>query len=187
MPGSGTSEITSIACFLFICLVPLAWAGLAILNAGLGRSRSAAHLMMASLSAVAIAGAGFLCLWICMARLISMPGHSVMLFGKGSGLDRRCAVLFSPASARWHTGLIGGAVSDFLRGSGSLDPIGKRGRSMASARELPFDSVAGGVDVLSGALGVGRRLACATRRELWARKRFSGRRRLPVPSIWSVD
>ena len=83
MPGSGTSEIASIACLLFICLVPLAWAGLAILNAGLGRSRSAAHLMMASLSAVAIAGLAFFVCGFAWQGYISMPGHSVMLFGKG--------------------------------------------------------------------------------------------------------
>ena len=47
---------------LLILLVPLAAAGLALMNAGLTRSRNAAHALMASLSVVAVAaGAYFVC------------------------------------------------------------------------------------------------------------------------------
>jgi len=49
------SETASALCFALILLVPFAIAGLALINTGLGRSRSAAHSMMASLIAVAIA------------------------------------------------------------------------------------------------------------------------------------
>ncbi len=49
------SETTTALCILFICLIPFAGAGLSLINAGLIRSRSAAHLMIASLCAVAIA------------------------------------------------------------------------------------------------------------------------------------
>jgi Amt family ammonium transporter len=41
---------------LFILFVPLAAAGVALMNSGLGRSRNAAHMMTASLCAFAIAG-----------------------------------------------------------------------------------------------------------------------------------
>ena len=41
-------------CFVFILLVPLAIAGLALINAGLGRSRSAAHAMTGSLCVIGI-------------------------------------------------------------------------------------------------------------------------------------
>jgi Amt family ammonium transporter len=45
-----------------ILLVPLAAAGLALMNCGLGRARNAAHSMMASLAALAVAaGAYFVC------------------------------------------------------------------------------------------------------------------------------
>src|SRR5262249_16995605 len=47
-------------CLLFILLVPLSTAGLALINAGLGRSRSAAHAMTSSLSVVAVAGLMYL-------------------------------------------------------------------------------------------------------------------------------
>jgi ammonia channel protein AmtB len=41
-------------CFVLILLVPLAGAGLALINTGLGRSRSAAHTMLASLCVMAV-------------------------------------------------------------------------------------------------------------------------------------
>ena len=52
-------DFTFVACILFILLVPLAAAGIALLNTGLGRSRSAAHSMMASLAVFAIAAVVF--------------------------------------------------------------------------------------------------------------------------------
>ena len=45
----------SVLCLFFVFLVPLAAAGLALINTGLGRSRSAAHAMLASLLAMAVA------------------------------------------------------------------------------------------------------------------------------------
>src|SRR5208337_956575 len=41
------TELATVACLFFIFLTPLAAAGLALINAGLGRSHSAAHIMMA--------------------------------------------------------------------------------------------------------------------------------------------
>ena len=54
-PGPGLSETTTAICALLIFLVPFAAAGLALINAGLGRSRSAAHSMLSSLSILAVA------------------------------------------------------------------------------------------------------------------------------------
>ena len=50
------NETTAAVCGLFIMIVPLTAAGLALINAGLGRSRNAAHVMTASLCAFATAG-----------------------------------------------------------------------------------------------------------------------------------
>jgi Amt family ammonium transporter len=49
------SETTAALCGLFVLMVPLAAAGIALINAGLGRSRNAAHIMTASLCAFSIA------------------------------------------------------------------------------------------------------------------------------------
>ena len=48
-------EISFTLCLVFILLVPFAIAGLSLINAALGRSRSAAHFMTASLCLVAVA------------------------------------------------------------------------------------------------------------------------------------
>ena len=59
MPGALGGPVFPIAasllCLLFICLVPLAAAGLALMNTGLGRLRSAAHSMMSSLCVFSVA------------------------------------------------------------------------------------------------------------------------------------
>jgi Amt family ammonium transporter len=49
------SEIQTAACGVFLLLAPLAGAGLALINAGLGRSRNAAHSMMAALCVISVA------------------------------------------------------------------------------------------------------------------------------------
>jgi Amt family ammonium transporter len=55
MPGVHFSEIQTVACIFFLLLAPLAGAGLALINAGLGRSRNAAHSMMAALCVISVA------------------------------------------------------------------------------------------------------------------------------------
>ncbi|HUE22054.1 MAG TPA: hypothetical protein VMQ86_10250 [Bryobacteraceae bacterium] len=51
----------SAVCLFFILLVPLAPAGLALINTGLGRSRSAAHAMLAALCVMAAAAIVYAC------------------------------------------------------------------------------------------------------------------------------
>src|SRR5437868_5056110 len=55
MPPVHLSEIQTAMCIFFVLLAPLAGAGVALMNAGLGRSRNAAHAMMAALCVIAIA------------------------------------------------------------------------------------------------------------------------------------
>ena len=55
MPGVHLTEIQTAACIFFLILAPLAGAGLALINAGLGRSRNAAHSMMAALCVISVA------------------------------------------------------------------------------------------------------------------------------------
>ena len=65
-----------------VFLAPLAAAGLALTNAGLGRSRSAAHAMMGSLCVVAVAMvAYFVCGWSWQG-FPGLPSHTVALGGK---------------------------------------------------------------------------------------------------------
>jgi Amt family ammonium transporter len=53
------SELGTAACSIFLLLSPLAGAGIALINAGLGRSRNAAHAMMAALCVIAVTA----CAW----------------------------------------------------------------------------------------------------------------------------
>ncbi len=78
-------DFTFVACILFILLVPLAAAGIALLNTGLGRSRSAAHSMMASLAVFAIAAVVFFFCGFAFAGFAGAPGHILRIAGKDWG------------------------------------------------------------------------------------------------------
>ena len=71
----GDSALSFVLCLFFILLIPFSMAGVALINAGLGRSRSAAHALTASLCVVASAG---LIYYVCGFRLQGYPqqlGH----------------------------------------------------------------------------------------------------------------
>jgi Amt family ammonium transporter len=65
--------LTAAICIFSILLVPLAAAGLAIINAGLSRSRNAAHMMLASLCVIAIAGGVY---FMCGFGFQGFTGHA---------------------------------------------------------------------------------------------------------------
>ncbi len=82
MPAPRLTEVTTVACLFFIFLVPFAAAGLALMNVGLGRSRSAGHMMMASLCALAVAGLAYFVCGFAWQGFIGGPGHILTLSGK---------------------------------------------------------------------------------------------------------
>lgn len=65
------SDLVYTACVLFLLVAPLAGAGLALINAGLGRSRNAAHSMMAALCVIAVAAIVW---FICGRAFEGFPG-----------------------------------------------------------------------------------------------------------------
>jgi ammonium transporter, Amt family len=81
--GPAPSDIAAALCLLFIFLVPLAGAGLALINTGLGRARSAAHLMMSSLCAVSIAALVYFVCGFAWQGFAGGPAHVVNFGGKG--------------------------------------------------------------------------------------------------------
>ena len=82
LPVPSLSEAASSLCIFFIFLVPLAGAGLSMINTGLGRSRSAAHSMMASLCVIAVgAGVYFVC-GFAWQGFVGRPGHVFTVAGK---------------------------------------------------------------------------------------------------------
>ncbi len=60
-------------CGLLLLLIPFAYAGLALMNSGLGRSRSAVHSLMASLAVVGVASLVYV---ICGSAFQGYPGRA---------------------------------------------------------------------------------------------------------------
>ena len=80
-PFPDLSEVQAVICVLSLILAPLAIAGLALMNTGLGRSRNAAHSMMAALCAISVAAS----VWFVCGRAFQGyggAGPSLMLAGK---------------------------------------------------------------------------------------------------------
>jgi Amt family ammonium transporter len=80
-PFLALSDPQAAICILSLLLAPLAIAGLALMNTGLGRSRNAAHSMMAALCAVSVAA----CVWFVCGRAFQGyggAGPAVVLGGK---------------------------------------------------------------------------------------------------------
>jgi len=73
---------SSFLCLIFIFLVPLAPAGLALINAGLGRSRSAAHAMLVSLAVMAVAALAYFVCGFAWQGIAGGAAHSLRAAGK---------------------------------------------------------------------------------------------------------
>ncbi len=67
---------------LSIILIPLAAAGLALIHQGLGRSRSAAHAMLATLCSLGIAAIAFVLIGSAWAGFPGGPAHTFQLAGR---------------------------------------------------------------------------------------------------------
>lgn len=69
-------------CFVLILIVPFAAAGLALVNSGLGRCRSAAHVMLASLCVVGVSALVYVAVGFCWQGVMGRPSHSILLAAK---------------------------------------------------------------------------------------------------------
>ncbi len=175
MPASTLTEATTVACLFFIFLVPLAAGGLALINVGLGRSRSAGHMMMASLCTLAVAGLAYFVCGFAWQGLHWRSRIQLRHFREGLELDCRGALLFSQTFLRRFRCFPRRVVSNLLRGPRGFDPAGKRRGPLASAGQLSFDGTDRRRDISAlCALGLGRRVARATWRQLWNRPGVSG-------------
>lgn len=73
--------MSAVLCLLCIMLVPLAAAGMALIHQGLGRSRSAAHAMLAVLCALGISAIVFVVFGSAWAGFAGGPVHSIAACG----------------------------------------------------------------------------------------------------------
>jgi Amt family ammonium transporter len=81
-PAAGLNDASFALVLMLLLLAPLAIAGLALINTGLGRSRSAAQSLLGSLGIVAVAVIAFALIGATVAGSSSDPGHSFHLAGK---------------------------------------------------------------------------------------------------------
>jgi Amt family ammonium transporter len=76
------SEITAAICLFSILLVPLAVAGLALTNNGLGKTRSAAHAMLASMCVVGVAAIVYIAVGFSWEGFAGRSTHVAIIGGK---------------------------------------------------------------------------------------------------------
>src|ERR1022692_2569077 len=79
------SEVSALLCFLLILLVPFAGVGLALINCGLGRARSAAHAMLAALCVTAVAAIVYVIVGFAWQGAAGRPEHVLIAGGKAWG------------------------------------------------------------------------------------------------------
>lgn len=89
-------QLSFALCLVFILLVPLAIAGLALVNTGLGRSRSAAHSMTSIVCAVAVS---FVVYFVCGFHLEGYSSNLQSLGGLDHGLPGSAGLFFARINA----------------------------------------------------------------------------------------
>ena len=82
MPIPSLSPIESAICFVVILFVPFAAAGLAMVSSGLGRCRSAAHVMTASVCVFGVAALVYVAIGFSWQGLAGGEAHSLVIGGK---------------------------------------------------------------------------------------------------------
>lgn len=75
-------ETSALLCLVLILLVPLAGTGLALVNTGLARSRSAAHIMLASLCVFAVAAIAYVIFGFSWQGTAGSPAHVLLIGGR---------------------------------------------------------------------------------------------------------
>lgn len=74
-------DLSFVLCVFLIFLVPFAAAGLALINTGLGRSRSAAHSMLSSLCVIAVASLAYFVYGFGVQGFAGGPAHVINIHG----------------------------------------------------------------------------------------------------------
>lgn len=132
---------TAVLCIVLITALPLALAGLALLNTGMGRSRSAAQSLLGAICAIAVAAVAFCILGFSLAGFPGLQSYSMVL---GSArLNWIGATGLFLSGLHWHGSVAGYATAFeiFAVGMAALIPWGAgadrwRLRSMGLATAL---------------------------------------------------
>jgi len=82
LPPTALTETGTATCMLCIFLVPLTGAGLALINTGFGRSRSASHSMLSAMCVFAVAVLVFLFIGFAFQGYTGRPAHLLSIGGR---------------------------------------------------------------------------------------------------------
>jgi Amt family ammonium transporter len=124
MSAAKFPEVTTVACLFFTFLVPLAGGGLALMNVGLGRSRSAGHMMMASLCALAVAALAYFVCGFAWQGFIGGTGHVLTLSGKSWNWIAAEPFFFRKLSSDGTAASLTALFQIFCVGLAALIPLG---------------------------------------------------------------
>ncbi len=80
--GPALSETSAALCFLLVLLIPCATSGLALINAGLGRFRNAAHSMLSALCVIAVAALVYFAIGAAWQGAAGQPAFALHAAGK---------------------------------------------------------------------------------------------------------
>jgi Amt family ammonium transporter len=75
-------EVSAALCFVFILLIPCAAAGLALINAGLGRFRNAAHAMLSALCVIAVSAVVYFAVGAAWQGSVDQPAFALHVAGR---------------------------------------------------------------------------------------------------------
>jgi ammonium transporter, Amt family len=124
MPETNLSEMATVACLVSIFLVPLAGAGFALINTGLGRTRSAAHIMLSSLAALSVAALIYVVFGFAWQGYIGSPAHILSFSGKGWNWIAAEPFFFRGMASGGSTASLAALLQIFCVGLTALIPLG---------------------------------------------------------------
>jgi len=84
-PAVQPFDLNYALCCVLVLLIPLALAGVALLNAGLGRVRSAAQAMLGSVLLIAVAAVVYTIIGFSFTGYFGLPQHSILIKGQSFG------------------------------------------------------------------------------------------------------
>ena len=130
------TDLQTALCVLFLLVAPLALAGVALMSAGLGRSRNAAHAMLAALCVVAVAASMYFFRGAALqgygnesSYVMTLGGKPWNWAGRGSFLMLGIPLNSSPAFLAAWFGILGAAMAGMIPLGGHQRAHHRRGES----------------------------------------------------------
>ena len=141
-------------------MVPLAVAGIALINNGLGKSRSAAHAMLASLCVVSVAAIVYTAIGFSWEGFAGRAAHVATIGGKPWDWIAAQPFFLRGLELNGSPASLSVVLQMFAVGIAAMIPLSAAADRWRLGANLCFDGSAGRMDIPAVcALGMGRRLA----------------------------